>query len=375
MTQSLIDKQKDIEVLCRRLAVEPAIGVDTEFLRVRTYYPKLALVQVSTPGEMYCIDPLAPGLRLDPLWSLMTEAGVVKVMHAARQDIEVLLHTADFIPGPLFDTQIAAALLGHDEQLGYARLVEKKFGVALAKGAQRTDWTQRPLSEAQLGYAANDVRYLLPLYERMRASLQSAGRLDWATEDFERLRRPALYETDPEQAFQRVARGVHLEADAQHILQRLCAWREITARERDLPRSWVVDDQALVEVALAAPRSRAQLISIGALRSRAVSQYGGDIGACVEGFQPGAEARWSRPESLTVEQKALKGVLVGIVKRHAAALGIGESVLVTRGDLTRIARGTPPDKVVGGWRWQEMGQELAAAAAGPDPGERCRAGA
>jgi len=342
MTQSLIDKQKDIEVLCRRLAVEPAIGVDTEFLRVRTYYPKLALVQVSTPGEMYCIDPLAPGLRLDPLWSLMTEAGVVKVMHAARQDIEVLLHTADFIPGPLFDTQIAAALLGHDEQLGYA---------------------------------ANDVRYLLPLYERMRASLQSAGRLDWATEDFERLRRPALYETDPEQAFQRVARGVHLEADAQHILQRLCAWREITARERDLPRSWVVDDQALVEVALAAPRSRAQLISIGALRSRAVSQYGGDIVACVEGFQPGAEALWSRPESLTVEQKALKGVLVGIVKRHAAALGIGEAVLVTRGDLTRIARGTPPDKVVGGWRWQEMGQELAAAAAGPDPGERCRAGA
>lgn len=363
MTQHLIDTQREIDALCPRLAGQPAIGVDTEFLRVKTYYPKLALVQVSTPDEMYCIDPLAPGLRLDQLWAVMTDAGVVKVMHAARQDIEVLLHTADFIPGPLFDTQVAAGLLGHGEQVGYAGLVETEFGVKLPKGAQRTDWTRRPLSSEQLGYAANDVRYLLPLYEKMHGALASAGRLEWALEDFERLRLPALYEMDPEQAFRRVGRGARLDADAQHLLKSLCAWRERTARDRDLPRGWVVDDQALVDIAVGAPRSRAELSAVTGLRARDMAAYGDELVNCVDEARRGETALWSRQESLTPEEKALKAALVKVVQQRAAALGIAESVLITRAELTRIARGVAVEEIVTGWRWEEIGGQLASVAA------------
>lgn len=374
MTQHLIDTQQEIDALCRNLAGLPAIGVDTEFLRVRTYYPKLALVQVSTPDEMYCIDPLAPGLRLDALWAVMADPGVVKVMHAARQDIEVLLHTADFIPGPLFDTQIAAGLLGHGEQVGYARLVEAEFGTALPKGAQRTDWTRRPLSREQLGYAANDVRYLLPLYERMHSALVSSDRLDWAVEDCERLRTPDLYEMDPEQAFRRVGRGARLDPDAQQVLKALCTWREQTARARDLPRSWVVDDQVMVEIATGLPRTRGELASVGGLRSRAVQEYGDDIIACVNEARRGEAELWPRHDSLSPEQKALKATLVEVVQRRAAALEVAESVLITRADVTRIVHGVPPEEVVTGWRWREIGQDLAAAAVGAPANAGRRAG-
>lgn len=362
MTQHLIDTQQEIDALCPRLAGQPAIGVDTEFLRVNTYYPKLALVQVSTADEVYCIDPLVPGLRLDELWAIMTDADVVKVVHAARQDIEVLLHTAGFIPGPLFDTQVAAGLLGHGEQVGYAGLVESEFGVNLPKGAQRTDWTRRPLSSEQLGYAANDVRYLLPLYEKMRDALVSAGRRDWALEDCERLRTPALYELDPEQAFRRVGRGARLSPDAQHLLKSLCAWRERTARDRNLPRSWVVDDQALVDIAAAAPRSKDELAAVTGLRARAVAAYGDKLIDCVDQAQRGETALWSRQESLTPEEKARKSALVKMVQQRAAALGIAESVLITRAEITRVARGAAPEEVVTGWRWSEIGRQLASAA-------------
>lgn len=358
MSHHLINTHKEIDDTCRRLAGETVIGVDTEFLRVRTYYPKLALVQISSEDAIYCIDPLVEGVELGALWSLLSDPGVLKVMHAARQDVEVLLHTAGIMPQPLFDTQIAAALVGYGDQVGYAGLVEAEFGVSLPKSSQRTDWTRRPLSEAQLGYAGNDVRYLLPLWERLTAGLKDRGRYQWALEDFERDLDPALYAPDPEQAYRRVGRGTHLDAGAQHALKRLCTWRENAARDRDLPRSWVLDDVAAAAIAAGSPRSVRELERIEGVRTDTVRRDGDAIVACLQ--EPGEDGGplWSRHEPLTPEQKSTKSALIEVLKARAGELGIAQSVLVTRADLDKLVRGMPVRELITGWRRDVIGPDL-----------------
>jgi len=333
--------------------------VDTEFLRVRTYYPKLALVQIATPDAVYLLDPLVEGVELQPLWDLLADARVLKVMHAARQDIEVLLHTAGVMPRPLFDTQTAAALLGHGDQVGYAGLVEAEFGRSLPKSSQRTDWTRRPLTPAQLGYAENDVRYLIPLYERLSGALRAQGRYEWALEDFERVQDPALYEPDPEQAYRRVGRGAHLDAGGQHALKRLCTWREQVARRRDLPRTWVLDDAAAAAIAAARPESVAELRRVEDVSAAAVRRDGAAIVECLNRPAEDEGRLWARYEALTPSQKAARSTMSTAVKARAAELGISQSVLLTRADLDRMVRGAPADEIVTGWRWEVIGRELA----------------
>lgn len=358
MSSQLIDTQERLDDACRRLCSEAAIGVDTEFLRVRTYYPRLALVQVSAGDATYCFDPLVEGLRLDGLWSILADANVLKVMHAARQDVEVLVHTAGVMPGPLFDTQIAAGLLGYAEQTGYAGLVEAEFGKVLPKGAQRTDWTRRPLNAAQLGYAENDVRYLLPLHERLHARLSALGRLDWAREDCERVLDPGLYDPDPAMVYRRVGRGAHLKRQAQHNLKNLCAWRERAARRRDLPRHWVVDDEAIASIAAAGPRSIADLERVAGVREDVVRRDGSAIVECIEAPAGAGAPLWPEHQPLTVEQKAIKAALVHALKIRAAALGVAESVLVTRADLEKLVRGAAVEKTLRGWRRRVIGEQL-----------------
>lgn len=359
MPSQLIDTQQSLDEICRRLAGEAAIGMDTEFLRVRTYYPKLALVQVAAGDVIYCIDPLAADLCLDPLWSILADVNVLKVVHAARQDIEVLLHTSGVMPVPLFDTQIAAGLLGYSEQTGYAALVEKEFGAVLPKGAQRTDWTRRPLSRAQLGYAENDVRYLLPLYERLEGRLSESGRLTWAREDFQHLLDPGLYDVDPDLAYRRVGRGAHLKKPAQMNLKKLCAWRERTARRRDLPRHWVVDDETMASIAAAGPRSVGDLEHVAGIRKDVLRRDGGAMVECLDAPVGDTEIPvWPGRRPLTDEEKALRAELLQVVKKRAAVLGIAESVLITRSEIDKLARGAPAPQTVRGWRWSEIGEEL-----------------
>lgn len=358
MPHQLINTQLEIDNVCRRLSGEDVIGVDTEFLRVKTYYPKLALVQISSSTGIYCIDPLVQGLRFDDIWKILGDSNVEKVMHAARQDIEVLLHTANVMPMPLFDTQIAASLLGYTEQVGYAGLVQSEFGEMLPKSSQRTDWTRRPLSQAQLGYAENDVRFLLPLHERLTERLQEMGRLEWAREDFERVLDPGLYDSEPAEAYRRLGRGVNLKTHAQHRLKRLCAWRERTARSRDLPRNWVVDNETLVSIANAAPCTVEELQRIEGVSRDLVRREGKAVVACLYESRDDTEAVWSRKEALSSEQKILKAELVKVLKRRAKELQIAESVLVTRADLEQLVRGSPPGEVLRGWRREIVGQAL-----------------
>lgn len=357
MSHYLIDTQKELEAVCR-LAARSAIGIDTEFMRVRTYYPKLALVQVSVGNVIYCIDPLVEGLRLDNLWAILAESGTCKVMHSARQDIEVLFHTANVMPAPLFDTQIAAGLLGYAGQVGYADLVKTEFGETLSKGAQRTDWTKRPLAEAQLTYAENDVRYLLPLRDRLAARLKSHDRLEWATEDFRRVLDPALYEIDPFQVYRRVGKGAYLEPRSQHSLKRLCTWREHTARRRNLPRHWVLDDENLVSIAATGPQSVQDLEYIKGLRHDVVRRDGEVIVNCINGASDDGEPLWSKYQVLTADQKMLKAKLVGALKHRATTLGLSESVLITRSDIEKLVRGASSRKTIRGWRWDVIGRDF-----------------
>lgn len=358
MSQSLINSQAGIDRLCRRLSGEAAIAVDTEFLRVRTYFPRLALIQIATDDDIHVVDPLADGLDLDGLWAILVDPDMVKVMHAARQDVEVLLDGAGAMPGPLYDTQIAAALAGYAEQIGYAGLVEAEFGEQLPKAAQRTDWTRRPLSGAQLGYAANDVRYLLTLRERMSGRLAELGRTSWALEEFGRLLDPALYHVDPGQAYRRVARGADLDAPAQHALRHLCAWREETARRRNRPRGWVLDDESAAALAAARPHSVAALERSGLLAAAAVRRDGEAVVDCLNRPAAGADPLWRRQAPPSAAQKALRGRLISALKQRAAALGIERSLLLRRAELERLVRGDALDDVVAGWRRQAVGEEL-----------------
>lgn len=358
MSHYLINNQTEIDDTCARLAGEAVVGVDTEFLRVRTYYPKLALMQFSTADAVYCIDPLADGVDLEKLWAVLADSGVLKVMHAARQDIEVLLRAAGTMPEPLFDTQVAAALVGYGDQVGYAGLVEKEFGISLPKSSQRTDWTRRPLSEAQLGYAENDVRYLLPLREVLSDRLRALGRYEWALEDFQRVLDPDLYQADPDQAYRRVGRGAHLETEGQHALKRLCTWREHAARSRDLPRSWVLDDVAAAAIAAARPRTVEDLERIEGVRRDTARRDGKAIIDCLSRPAEDEDRLWARFQALTADQKSAQAALTTVLKARADELGIARSVLVTRADLDKLVRGAPAEELITGWRWEVIGREL-----------------
>ena len=268
MTSDLIATDAALADLCRALEGSEWIALDTEFLRERTYYARLCLIQIGAPGIVACIDPLALE-QLEPLHALLENPDLRKVLHAARQDLEVFNDLRGVVSAPLFDTQIAAAYLGYDDQIGYAALVTAITGVTLDKTHTRTDWSARPLSAAQHRYAEDDVRYLMPVYEALHERLDAAGRLAWVTDDCARLSEPALYANDPAEAWRRLRGGAELPAANQQMLRALAAFRELTAQARNLPRGWVLRDEVLFELARLAPQKHAELASIRGLEDGA----------------------------------------------------------------------------------------------------------
>ncbi|MGC1729615.1 MAG: ribonuclease D, partial [Steroidobacteraceae bacterium] len=237
-----------LDELSARLQRQARVGLDTEFLRERTYRAQLCLVQLSSPAEVACVDPLA--LRdLSPLVALLTATHVVKVMHASRQDLEVLFPVAG-LTAPVFDTQIAAALAGFPAQVGYAELVRRVLGRELAKSHTRTDWSRRPLSVEQLEYAFDDVRYLLPLAEELQTRLGQLGRLEWLNEELGAIGDAGGFAVDPEQAWLRIKGLRGLDPGRERLARELAAWRERRAVEHDRPRGWILEDVALREMVM-----------------------------------------------------------------------------------------------------------------------------
>jgi ribonuclease D len=337
------------------------IALDTEFVRERTYYPRLCLIQLASENQLALVDPLAiedPG----PLLALLCDPARTKLLHAARQDIEVLLPLTRVPPAPVFDTQLAAALIGFPAQVGYGELVRQLLGIELSKDHARTDWARRPLSPEQLAYAADDVRYLPALAALLEDRLAAAGRRGWMEEDSAAFTDLALYRVEPTQAWRRLKGLERLDPAEQGAIRALAQWREERAMERDLPRGWVLPDAALFEIARVRPRTREALSRLASVPRGAAMRAADEILAVVAG-QAGIEEAAVvdtrvRPGPDQLRQlKALQARLIGI----AAELGIQPEVLATRRDLTALLRGERDVAVLSGWRRVTVGELLLAA--------------
>lgn len=361
-----IETPEALAALCRRLAGSPWLALDTEFIRERSYRARLCLLQIASPDLVACIDPLAlPDLA--PLRGLLAAADTVKVLHAAHQDLEILYQLYGEVPTPVFDTQIAAALLGQGDQIGYGRLVADLLGIELAKDHARTDWAQRPLDPAQVRYAADDVRYLGEIYLAQHERLAALGRGDWLEDDFRRLSDPASYRVDPQAQWKRLRGIQHLRGRQLCAAQALAAWREQLAQDADRPRRWILADDVLVDLARRMPRNAAALARIRGLPERTLERHGDTL---VDLFE---QAR-KRPESecpqaaerlvLTPDQEALADLLMATLRVEAQRQNIGPAMLATRRELERLAVGETDLPVLRGWRAKLVGDTLLAVGRG-----------
>lgn len=349
-----------IEHLCNEVRAAPFIGLDTEFVRERTYYAQLALIQIALPTKIVLVDPLAVDIR--PLGHALKD-GPITLVHAGRQDLELLLQETGVLPSPLFDTQIAAALVGHDEQIGYGPLVQKLLGITLAKDATRTNWAARPLTPHQCQYAEDDVRYLDALYQKLAAALTVHQRRAWLEEETAQLTDPGMYHPEPDQLLRRYRQGVALPQPARNRFGALLLWREATAQKVNLPRAWVIADPVLVDLALHPPTHIADLANRRGLDTRAINRFGEDLlRVCTDSH---SEYRW--PSALLdAEEDRIYKELVQLVDTRAKTLGIAASLIASRKTLKEIAQGAPPGPLARTWRAQvlgESGQTLLSAAA------------
>lgn len=341
--------------LLRRLeAAPPRIGLDTEFVRERTYWPKLALVQMAVGGEVLLVDPLVPGMA-PALAAWLDAPGVLKVMHSASEDLIALRCACGTLPRPLYDTQVAAALAGIGAGLGYQKLVERIAGVTLPKGETRSDWMRRPLSPAQLEYAADDVVHLDALYQATRARLQEQGREAWLAEDVERMVATAARDEGEPWPHLALRAAQFLGVDGQRRLARLLRWRDVHAREHDLPRTWVLDNELAVALAKDPPADTRQLQQRLDATPKAPRRLAGAIWKALTTPLPD-EARMPPPPA-EPDRNALRR-LQDAVARRSAELSLPDGVLASRRYLEALLAGQWPEALQG-WRRRELEPVLA----------------
>jgi ribonuclease D len=355
----LITTTSDLADACDRLARHPFVTVDTEFLRETTYYPLLCVAQIASTDEAVVIDTLADGLDLKPFYELMANERVLKVFHAARQDIEIVWHQANLVPHPIFDTQVAAMVLGYGDSISYDQLVQRITGDTLDKSHRFTDWSRRPLSPAQVSYAISDVTHLRDVYLALSADLAKRGRAEWVGEEMEVLTSPETYRADPENAWERLKTRVRKPKELA-VLMEIAAWREREAQTRDVPRGRVLKDDVLGEIATQAPATIERLAALRSLpRGFERSKWGQDI------VQAVARGLARDPKSLPAieRQRAggngsatlelLKVLLRMTSERHAVAA----KVIATVDDLDRIAADDNADvPALHGWRRELFGE-------------------
>jgi ribonuclease D len=348
---------------CARMARHPFVTVDTEFLRESTYYPRLCVAQMATLDEAVVIDALADGIDLAPFFTLMADEKVVKVFHAARQDIEICWHEAGLIPSPLVDTQVAAMVLGYGDAISYDQLVQRITGDNLDKSNRFTDWTRRPLSDAQLTYAVSDVTHLRDVYLRLSTDLEKRERGDWMREEMKVLTSPATYRFEPEHAWERLKTRVRKPRELAVLIE-VAAWREREAQERDVPRGRVLKDDDIGDIAIQAPATVERLAGLRSLpRGFERSRWGEAIVEAVKrglARDPKTLPSFERPKpplngQATVE--LLKVLLRMTAERH----GVAAKVIATVDDLDRIAADDHADvPALSGWRRDLFGEKALA---------------
>lgn len=357
-----IDTAEELVRFCDRIGKADWIALDTEFIREKTYYPKLCLLQIATPDVVACIDPLALD-DLSPVLDVIFDESITKVMHSGRQDMEIFFHLAGKPPAPVFDSQVAALLLGYQEQIGYGNLVKELLGIELEKLHTRADWSLRPLTEDQLKYAADDVVYLVEIYQRMNEKLKELGRLDWLGEDFARMVSPGLYENPPEQAWLKVKGGNRLKGASLSVMQALAKWREQTAQRKDRPKGWILRDDALVDIARHRPASMDALGKIRGLAEGLIRNSGKLLVELVNdsaSAQPEPFPDTEKRIKLSPDQGALVDVMMAIVRLSGEQNALNPAVLATRKQLEKLVLGETDIAVMQGWRRKLVGERLMA---------------
>lgn len=350
----LIDDGEALAEYLSQVPTAPWAAVDTEFVRERTYFPLLCLVQVAIPGRVAVVDALA--VDVQPLWEALERLPADKVLHAAGQDLEIWVQQRGRVPHPLFDSQVAAALLGYGDQLAYAGLVEALLGIKLDKSLTRTDWSVRPLSAAALAYAAADVFHLGQMYPQLVEALQQRQRLGWLREECARISDPALYRTQPAEAWRRLRGLSRLAPTEQPLAMALAAWRERQAIASNRPRRWILDDEAVLTLAQRRPQTRNQLAELEVVPPKTLQRHGDALLAAMteaEAYAPPTPP----PAPLDATQKARFERLRHEVADLATRLEIPAALLTTRSELEALARDAAARvRIREGWRAQFAGE-------------------
>lgn len=361
MQEVFIDQPAQLSAFVSDIKSSPWLALDTEFIREKTYFPKLCLLQISNGKTAACIDPLAI-TDLSPLLEVLFDPAITKIFHAAGQDLEIFFNEWKRLPTPLFDTQPAAALLGYGEQVGYASLIQKTLGIDLPKNHSRTDWSRRPLDKGQLRYALDDVIYLEQAYRKMYQQLENLGRLSWLENDFAQLVDEKSYTVDPMNMWKKVKGRQHLKGIKLAALQQLASWREQQAVKRNLPRRWVLKDEVMIDLARHLPKNQTKMESIRGLEPGMIRRNGDAWLQLLETANKLPGDQWpidNRPAgSLTAEQNAMSDLLHCALRLVAARQKMSPAAISSKKQLEALVRGERDLLLMRGWRKEVAGETL-----------------
>ena len=363
-----IQTTEELNLLCQRLADHQFVTVDTEFIREKTYWPQLCLIQIASVDEAVCIDPLAKGIDLQPLFELMQNKNVVKVFHAARQDIEIFYHLNAKTPFPVFDTQLAAMVCGFGESVSYQNLVQKLLGIELDKSMRFTDWSRRPLTDKQILYALADVTHLRDVYKKITELLEQTGRIHWVDDDMATLINPQIYENDPSLAWKRLklncSKPFYLA-----LCQALAAYRENEAKRLNRPRKHIIRDEILLEIAANVPDSVEEMAKMRGLpQGFAHGRIGRDILKIIASVKNQDETTYPvlpKPYELPRSARSVSKMLRLLLMIKAAENDVAEKLIATPDELDMLAGENKPNiNALKGWRYEIFGKDALELKAG-----------
>ncbi|WP_019864842.1 ribonuclease D [Methylovulum miyakonense] len=364
-TINYINTPEKLTAVCALIREASWLALDTEFLREKTYYPKFCLLQIATPDWVACIDPIALP-DLGELFAAIYNPNIIKVFHSCRQDLEIFFQVTGKLPTPIFDTQVAAPLLGFQDNPGYAMLVSSFLNINLSKAHTRADWSKRPLTEAQIEYAADDVIYLCQIYQIIIKKLAELGRADWLKQDFAELSNPDIYHIDPAKAWLKIKGKNKLTGKQLSIIQAVTEWREKTAQREDRPKSWLLKDELLFDIAKLQPENISDLAAVRGINERVLHRYGKELCEIITAAKnqpPIPLHEQGRPTKKTQQQEAILDILTALVRIRAEENSLNPSILASRKDLEALLFNDDNDDADGcpllhGWRYTMAGKEL-----------------
>lgn len=362
---TILKNTAEIKAHCQKLSAHPFVTVDTEFLREKTYYPKLCLIQISGPDkEAFAIDPLAEGVDLQPVYDLLCDPKILKVFHAGRQDMEIFFKLMGQVAAPFFDTQIAAMVCGYGDSIGYENIVRNITGASIDKSSQFTDWSIRPLSEKQIKYALGDVTHLCDVYLHLKEELHKRGRTDWVMQEEEILADPRTYANDPYESWKRIKlRSPKSKSLA--ILREIAAWREKQAQKRDVPKTWIMRDDVLGEIAVQAPSNKKQLAKIRNISTEtAEGKIGDQILEAINFALSTPKDDWPKPERkemLSPSAQASVDILKMLLRVESTENKVAAKLIASSEHIEALALDDNADiPAMKGWRYDIFGKDALA---------------